>query len=171
MDQIRSMVRQLLAKAKINTPPVEVEKVAKQQKVKVKFAALEGNISGLLFRKQGRAVIGVNALHPPVRQRFTLAHELGHFLLGHRGDFFLPVILFRDSKSQEGTHEEEISANRFAAELLMPEDMVRKELKNHSIELDDEEAVEKLAAKFRVSTQAMTIRLQYLGRVSIGDEF
>jgi len=163
MDQIRSMVRQLLAKAKIDAPPVEVEKVAKQQKVKVKFAQLEGNISGLLFRKQGRAVIGVNALHPAVRQRFTLAHELGHLLLGHRGDFFLDrMVFFRDTKSKEGSDINEIEANRFAAELLMPAEMLREELRRVQDESDEEEIVGELAKSFQVSTQAMTIRLQAL---------
>ncbi len=66
-----------------------------------------------------------------VRQRFTIAHELGHFFL-HRASSTVFVdaapIFFRDESSSNGSQREEIEANAFAAELLMPEDAIRQRL-------------------------------------------
>src|SRR5689334_6425822 len=132
MAQPQQAAKKVLTKLRIRKLPIPVEKVAEKCGVRVKTAALEGDISGFLFRRKGKAIIAVNAMHPFVRQRFTLAHELGHFILEHTGDFFVDrkVILFRDGNSGAGTNRHEIDANRFAAELLMPEDLVRKELEN-----------------------------------------
>ena len=132
--------------------------------VKTKHAVLDGDISGFLFRKGTKAVIGVNALHPVTRQRFTVAHELGHFFLGHHGEFFVDrkSLLFRDSKSERGTDKSEVDANKFAATLLMPERLVLAELKRMDALEDDREAMEKIADKFGVSVQALSIRLANL---------
>ena len=49
----------------------------------VRYAPFDGQMSGLLHRSEdgNRAVIGVNSRHPTVRQRFSIAHELGHLAL------------------------------------------------------------------------------------------
>jgi Zn-dependent peptidase ImmA (M78 family) len=169
MTRIQEAIKQLLAELRIRKPPIPVERVAEARGVRVKRAALDGDISGFLFRKKGKAIIAINAMHPLVRQRFTLAHELGHVALNHQGDFFLDrkVILFRDANSGKGTDRHEIEANRFAAELLMPEAMIRKELKNNPVDMDDQESLEELAAKFAVSTQALTIRLKDLDLLTL----
>ena len=51
----------------------------------------------------------------------------------------------------------------FGAALLMPATLVRKEIKKHGLDLDDEDALVFLAKRFRVSTVAMTYRLNALG--------
>lgn len=164
METIIKLVRELLGNAKIERPPVPVEKIASLLKVQVKYSPLEGNISGLTYKHNGKTVIGINALHPEVRQRFTLAHELGHLLLNHKGDFFLDrVILFRDSHSSAGTNPPEIEANRFAAELLMPRDMLSRDLSTLLTEVDEDDIVSHLASEYEVSSQAMAFRLQNLG--------
>ncbi len=109
----------------------------------------------------------------PVRQRFTIAHELGHLLI-HR--YLTPhadgryQVRFRNEKSASGSVREEIEANQFAAELLMPERDVRHlaiRLRLDVLDSDaDKEAVRKLmsaARRFQVSVQALTFRIANLG--------
>ena len=111
--------------------------------------AFHNKISGLLKKEDG--VIGVNQAHHPLRQRFTIAHELGHFLLGHG----------LGEEHQEETVDDvfdkprpiEREANRFASALLMPEAWVKKHVKKDGME------IEQLAKAFGVSKQAATIRL------------
>src|SRR3954469_18194462 len=89
----------LLAKQGINAPPVPVEKIAKRLRVDVRFEPLEGGLSGALYRADdGHAVLGVNNWHAEVRQRFTIAHELGHLLL-HPDELFVDGVLKRDGDS------------------------------------------------------------------------
>jgi len=48
---------------------------------RVKFDALPDGVSGVLLRRDDLALVAVNAAHPELRQRFTIAHEIGHFML------------------------------------------------------------------------------------------
>src|SRR5688500_17955752 len=67
----------------IKETPIPVEQVALRLGLQVERAALGDDVSGLLVIQDGHGVIGVSATQSPVRQRFTIAHETGHFLL-HR---------------------------------------------------------------------------------------
>lgn len=155
--------RGLQRKLKITSLPVPLDRIAKHFGAKVTYSILEDGVSGLLYKKGGKTVIGVNALHPETRQRFTIAHELAHLVL-HQGDIFVDKgHMYRDSRSGQGIDQKEIDANAFAAELLMPEDLVRKELASSSIDLEDQDELAALAEKFDVSMQALTIRLKNLG--------
>jgi len=73
-------------------------------------------------------------------------------------------MMFRNSHSSDGTDIKEIEANRFAAELLMPEEKLRADIKKKSgIDLfGDEDKLKELAERYQVSEQAMTIRLNTL---------
>ena len=62
-----------------------------------------------------RAIITINGSHASTRQRFTVAHELGHLMLHSLGR------KFRDVYSAATNSREELEANQFAAELLMPQ--------------------------------------------------
>ncbi|MCL2573717.1 MAG: ImmA/IrrE family metallo-endopeptidase [Defluviitaleaceae bacterium] len=84
------------------------------------------NVSGFLFKNKGKHTIfmNTNTSESAKRQRFTLAHEIGHFCLGHSEDndtYFRP----RDINSSSGKDEYEVSANAFAAELLVPEKLIK----------------------------------------------
>lgn len=97
----------------------------------------------------GAPTIYINTKKSFTHQRFTLAHELGHYFLKHGSRM-------RDTKEQLVKRDPaEMAANRFAAELLMPEDKVREYAKNFL-------SVEKMAEKFNVSEQAMVNRLKNL---------
>jgi Zn-dependent peptidase ImmA (M78 family) len=137
----------------------------------VERAALGDDVSGLLVVQDDHGVIGVSASQAPARQRFTIAHELGHFLL-HREvmpvfidkQFFKPYLAaFRDSASSKGEDRIEREANSFAAALLMPAAMVRKAIAQLEVDVADEDAIDELAKQFQVSRQAMTFRIANLG--------
>lgn len=146
-------------------PPVHVEKIAKQLNAQVRFSPLDNELSGMVYIKKETPIIGVNALHHPNRQRFTIAHEIGHLAL-HRDrisdevhvDKKFPVLM-RDANAATGVDSIEIEANAFAAELLMPEDLVKACLKDSSADIDDNKFITALAKKFKVSPQAIQLRL------------
>jgi Zn-dependent peptidase ImmA (M78 family) len=111
-------------------------------------------------------IILINKDHAPHRQRFSIAHELGHLQLHHlsKNIHVDKKSYYRDSKSAEGLDDIEVAANKFAAELLMPEDIVRSELGKYDDFIDmDEDMVAEMAKKFNVSTTAMGFRIQNLG--------
>lgn len=99
----------------------------------------------------------VNLLQYPVRQRFTMAHELGHFALGHLVD---QTAEFRDAPSDfysDVSDPKEVAANKVAAQLLMPEIMVRFVIEQKLIT-----SLPQLANVFGVSQSAMGYRLKAL---------
>jgi Zn-dependent peptidase ImmA (M78 family) len=159
--------RDLLEKAGINRAPVQVEKLAEIVGARVEYEAYDGELSGMLLRRGKEAVIGVNLRHSPTRQRFSIAHEIGHMLLHKTETFHLAErhqVKFRDLRSATGQDSDEIEANQFAAELLMPEEFLARDIVEYFGD-DPEIAVAGLAKKYQVSEQAMAIRLGALGYV------
>lgn len=157
--------RALLERFNIKTIPTPVEKIAKQLGAQVRFSPLDEELSGMVFIKDGVPIIGVNSLHHPNRQRFTIAHELGHLEM-HKEMITSAVHvdkgfagLMRNTVSSTGTEQIEIQANQFAAELLMPIDKLREALANKQSEIDEESPIEEIAKKFKVSKQALEYRL------------
>jgi Zn-dependent peptidase ImmA (M78 family) len=142
--------------------PVPVEKFARRLGVQVRYAPFDGDISGMAHIRDGVRILGVNNLHHPHRQRFTLAHELGHLVL-HPAELQRQVhldkgSLYRDTLSAQGTDAFERSANAFASELLIPQRLLDRFV-DPRMDLEDDDAVAKLARKFRVSVAAMHFRL------------
>ena len=113
---------ELITKLGHAAPPIDVEAIAASLGVRVERADLGDDVSGVLVRRGGQAVIGVNWTHHPSRQRFTIAHELGHFLLHAAGTYIDKGThaRFRNEQSGSGTDREEVEANAFAAALLIP---------------------------------------------------
>lgn len=146
--------------------PINLENLAEKAGIQIKYVD-DPETSGFAYQKSGVKYIGVNNNESHVRQRFTIAHELGHMFL-HRQDPLrydptADFVFYRDEKSTMGIDPKEIEANAFAAELLMPEDIVRKEIKDmKGIDLHDPEAVGRLADKFGVSQAAIAVRLTKL---------
>ena len=168
-NQAEQLVEQLLQRGRVTGPPIDPVRVAKFLDLPVVADDLGPDISGLLIRRGDRAVIAVQRLDPPNRRNFTVAHEIAHHVLGHqfeqgghvhvdKGNF----ISKRGPRSSTGLDPKEVEANQFAAALLMPSQMVRAAAAELGQPLWDS-AVSDLAGRFRVSDQAMTIRLQALG--------
>lgn len=114
-------------------------------------------ISGSFEFDETGPLIRVNPYDPPVRQRFTVAHEIGHWLLLHvkPGE-----LAHRDPTNQYAVLDsKEVEANRFAAQLLMPSHVTEDLVKMVPPML----RTEILAQQFNVSTAAMSYRLRNLG--------
>lgn len=167
---INTLVLKELKKSKINQPPIVVEKIAKRLNLRVTFEPFDGDMSGCIVRSKDGATIGVNSLHPENRQRFTIAHEIGHFLL-HKGEEVIVDRNFRvnlrDNEASRAENPEEIEANYFAAALLMPEDMLHADLKGEKLDIEDDEPIQNLANRYKVSRQALTYRLVSLGYLKL----
>ncbi len=166
--RIRALVHDLLASSAVTRAPVPVRKIARSQGARIVLKSLEGDLSGFLYRDENQATIGVNTHHAPVRQDFTIAHELGHLLLHDQQDPLHVDHKFsarlRSDVSSQGTDEGEMEANHFAAELLMPHEFIAADLAQvHAVDLCDEELLPALARKYCVSVQALQYRLMNLG--------
>lgn len=138
------------------TLPVDVEGMARALEIKVERVH-NPNFSGLYQVIGGKPLIQINADDSEVRQRFTIAHELGHWALGHSGSY-------RDGPetfSVSNFDPFEVAANNFAAELLMPESMIRYLVFKENITHP-----KTLALKAKVSEVAMQYRLKNLGFVT-----
>ena len=144
------------------TIPVDVERIARMRNADYRERPLSSELSGLMQRTDGGVIIAVNANHPTQRKRFTLAHELGHWLLDH-GDSVVDTVRRRDAVSAQGTSVDEMEANQFAADLLMPAAWIKRELDGRVPSPMHVELIEEMAHRFDVSVDAMTIRLTNLG--------
>jgi Zn-dependent peptidase ImmA (M78 family) len=164
-DAIRKEASQLLRKHRIKNPPVPVDKIAESLGATVRYSPFEGELAGMLVRAHGQIIIGVNSLHHINRQRFTIAHECGHFLL-HQGEEIHIDRTFRINKRNEvssmAVDADEIEANRFAAELLMPFDMIMADLHGREIDVENERDLKELAQRYQVSVQSLTHRITNL---------
>jgi len=152
--------------------PIDVEAVAERLGLAVLYDDLGApEISGVLVSNNEGACIFIQRLDHPNRQRFSIAHEIGHHVLKHqfvegehvhvdRGHY----ISRRDDRSAAGVDPKEMEANAFAACMLMPEELVRERaavVSRGQAILDQH--VRELARDFQVSEQAMTIRLTKIG--------
>lgn len=170
--QAREAARHLLKELKIASAPTPIERIIKRKQIVLRYAPLENDVSGMAYINDGVAIIGVNALHPPNRQRFSAAHELGHHLLHNdllkeRVHIDKQIgILHRNEISSLGTDWREIEANAFASELLMPTDLLLQELQK-DVNIFDEDQTDALAKKFRVSASAMGFRLANLNETTV----
>jgi Zn-dependent peptidase ImmA (M78 family) len=165
--EIRRKVEKLLRHFDIENPPVPVDQLAKKLGIFLCPLPADDEISGAIVRKDGRVIIAVNPAHHRNRQRFTIAHELGHFFF-HSGmeehvDKDFRLSWRRVAGSPPGVDWQEITANRFAAELLMPTRFMKSDL--DTIGVMDKRAVTLLALRYKVSPEAMKIRLSNLGLV------
>lgn len=159
----------IIENAQITSWPVSVDHLAKERGIKVRYVPLDDELSGMCFYKNGVAFVGVNALHALNRQRFTIAHEIGHIIL-HQDELQNDrahvdktiTILRRDGATAQGTVKIEIQANQFAAALLMPQALIRKYMNNQHLDygvIQDEDAIEEMAKAFVVSSTAMAFRI------------
>ena len=158
----------LLGRLNICKVPVPLTRIARAEGATIRCVPLDEELSGMIYIKQGIPIIGVNALHHPHRQRFTIAHEIGHLIL-HRSyitdqihvdkEFSVDLGLHRDTQSTLGTAWIEVEANQFAASLLMPSFFIEPIMSEMKFDIDNERPMENLARKLHVSKQALQFRI------------
>ncbi|KAA9331156.1 ImmA/IrrE family metallo-endopeptidase [Adhaeribacter soli] len=162
---IENLTTSILKDLNVTKAPIDIVNIAIKKGVTIKPYDLGDGVSGVLVVDKDKSVIGYNPSEHVVRQRFTIAHELGHFIM-HRSQAELFVdkekVLFRNHASSTGEIKREREANNFAASILMPEYLIYKEINDRHIDSIDETAIKELAKVFNVSQQAMTIRLTKL---------
>lgn len=155
----------------ITQAPINPERVARHLGIDIKRVGFSDELSGVLMRKESGSVIALNKDHHRSRQRFTIAHELGHFALQHKGEMFVDQTILnrRDGRSSFAIDPQEIEANAFAASLLMPEHLLLDAIRaivDGDPAPERENLINKLAMKFEVSVDAMRYRLINLGVIS-----
>lgn len=146
--------------------PIKVTPLAQRLGIRVFGAPWPDEISGKIQRDAERGgdsgfAIFVNKSHSQTRRRFTVAHEIAHYVLHERqiGDGIFDDALYRSGLP----HREEVQANELAADILMPKKRVIEMIEKNGSD------VPYLAEQFDVSRQAMSIRLSVLG-VPVWDE-
>jgi Zn-dependent peptidase ImmA (M78 family) len=134
-------------------PPVDVLACAAAVGLSIYSVDLPHGVSGMLKRKADDSFeCYVDGSEPSVRQRFTAAHELGHFVL-HRDSIGATHKDNYRLRAEGMTNWQETQANQFAADLLMPHDLIAIAMEHGTTNVRD------LARLFKVSEIAMSIRL------------
>ncbi|UFH57563.1 ImmA/IrrE family metallo-endopeptidase [Spirosoma sp. KNUC1025] len=181
--EIEQLAKNLLTETNCYSyPPIDVEEVARRKGIQIIRFDFGEEVSGVLITEKGTSIIGLNPENGHKRQRFTIAHELGHYILGHQrsGMFvdtperYFTMFNFRNAASSTGELVQEREANAFAAALLMPLDLIQKviddlkdkiDIRSQTDESYEDDFLVKLANAFNVSTQAMGFRLSTLNKL------
>ena len=181
IDEIRTIVnglRTLFPELSIKEILENFESAVEKFGVQVKYAFMEGdsqNVSGYLMAENNKPVIVLNAEENTRRQRFTLAHELGHLILHWQ---WLPgeqinledgifEVSFRKNDIHSYTPEENLreeDANTFAGEFLIPVDDVKK-LSEEIV--DKTKLAKELSIRFNVSYLCASVRVANLQREGV----
>ncbi|MDX8378113.1 MAG: ImmA/IrrE family metallo-endopeptidase [Mariprofundales bacterium] len=142
--------------------PVDPVSIGKSLGIRIVDVNLSNDISGALLKRIGEdPIIMLHKNDPINRKRFTCAHELGHYISRaerkHFAEQAMGYVDKRSDLSASGSDPEEVSANRFAAALLMPEAKVKELYKKTPGD------IYAMANFFKVSISAMSFRLKNLG--------
>ncbi len=135
-------------------PPIDIDRIAQDWGLAVEYVRSPRGLHGRVVIH--RAVIEVAADDHPNRQRFTLAHELGHYVLEHNP-------MFTEAEPRDfgdPTPLNEREADYFAAVLLMPEEWVRQDWR-------DIQDAQRMATLYRTSAESMWYRLEELNLIKI----
>ncbi|WP_082523933.1 ImmA/IrrE family metallo-endopeptidase [Methylobacterium sp. Leaf399] len=146
--------------------PVRLGELARELGVSaIKVSSMRTGVSGQVAREGDEYIIRVNRNEARERQRFTIAHELAHYLL-HRNlidtssEGITDTVLYRSGAPEQV----EFEANRLAADIVMPSALVDDMLKSEYQGIVTEATIENLAARFGVSKAAMELRLERMAR-------
>jgi len=149
---IRKKANAILKDTNQKNIPINLDTIAQYLEIDVLYEDLEDEMSGFLVSKGGFASAAINENHHVNRQRFTLAHEIGHFCLhvdeSIDEDMFVDRLVFnRDTAASKGEVQVEIEANKFAAELLMPDQLLKNHIARYysNKDLEDDKTVSELA--------------------------
>ena len=151
-------VSKILSEFAVTAPPIPLAEIVRSYGLDIKVAAFKpskSNVAGFISFPDRR--IFVNMADPPNRQRFTIAHELGHWVL-HKDRFDnFPNQYHVLERLPVGSDERdplEQEANAFAANLLVPKELILR----YSLVADATE----LATLFAVSRDVIANRLKFL---------
>lgn len=154
-QRAESEALKLLSKNSISSPPIDLVKIADGEGLNIAIAEFkEGNVSG--FIDLDKKLILVNKYDSAARQRFTIAHELGHWVL-HQPELIENrdiVVFYRKELEEKETDPLEQEANCFAANLLVPTSLLDALL---NVSFSDKT----IAEIFRVSEPVIVFRRKF----------
>ncbi len=151
--EARHRANQVLKMVGVVAPPVDVQAIAEFLGFTVIPFDFPDDVSGVTFIEGDVKSIGVNENHAQTRQRFSIAHELGHFLSGHESYDNDKLHVEDQGRFLHSDNRQELEANEFAAELLLPSSFLRRDVAECGLD------VPALAKRYEVSEQAMWIQL------------
>ena len=152
----RNMARKVIKDYTLSKVPTDLMKIF--QRLGLKYIELNDaeDIEGAIIEIENKPAIAVlNRAKPIQRQRFTLAHELGHiFLKQSKRDLYDAEQSRLDAENPMARTKppKEVEADIFASELLIP----YEQLKKYHSEINN---IDKLISIFQVSKQAMTLAI------------
>lgn len=127
---------------------------ASGEQIQIEYKDIDPTISGGLRHENGIWMMVVNRRHNERRQRFTLAHELGHFIMHkEKNEAFEDYTFFRNNKMASIEYD----ANNFAADLLMLTEYVQNAVESGCRNIGE------LAERFGVSNAAMRLKIENMG--------
>lgn len=140
--------------------PVRITAITEEYGIDVYNSSMSRNISGAIIKEGDKYVIYVNDKHPKNRQRFTIAHEIAHYILHKEkiGDNLTDNAMYRSKLSNVFERQ----ANILASEILMPVNFVMQFI-------EENKSVSEMAILFKVSEEAMRIRLRQGGDIFLAE--
>lgn len=160
----QAKAREILNEFGITIPPVQVEEIIESYGIKLEKIDAKENFDGQLIPE--KRLIRINKSSPKNRQRFTMAHELGHWVLYHKSRLFEvneePALETFNGfsislESNFSNKQREVEANYFTSELLIPLNWLEADWKKHK------QDVKKLIEIYQVSEQALWNKITELG--------
>lgn len=161
-QNIEKFADELRIKYDGNSYFTDVTKIAIENDIQVYEVKFDqDDIDGMIETKDGITSIYVNKDNLEVRKRFTIAHEIGHYVLHHEALMNGYIVDYRKAIMNYATEDDlikETQANMFASALLLPREKLESEW-------SDNKDVEFVASLFQVSRKALLIRLDNLGLI------
>ena len=156
-EQVKKQAETMLKRFSMESSPVNIERIVKELGIEIGYAP-SAKYSGMLIRKSdGKVLMGINNSESTGRMRFTIAHELGHFILFPKENVNID---YRNKEYSSKKPKKEKIADFFAANLLMPESFVQMDFKQVTSDgIFFENNLIQLADKYKVSVEAMRYRL------------
>ncbi|QJD87876.1 ImmA/IrrE family metallo-endopeptidase [Cohnella herbarum] len=130
-----------------STSPISLRKVGLHFGLKFRKLPLHQNTCGMIVPSNNGIYITINSDHPYTRRRFSTAHEIGHYFLGHESDV---------TQTHDEDRYEEVQANKFASCLLMPDELFW-------FVHNEQTSIKEMASWLRVSPISVAIRCSHLG--------
>lgn len=147
---VRKKARQIIKDAKVSSPPVIIRKIidflGKEFDIDIIKTDFKGEYDGITVTIGGSHTVGFDENSPINRKRFSIAHELGHIVLGHTNTN-------NSDYDYDSKNYREIEANEFAAELLVPYEFLKKDVAQGT-------PVKDLVSKYYVSEQMLWNRIR-----------
>jgi len=156
-NKATQLAAEKLSKYRVNEPLVPVFEIAEAEGLTVKVVKMPDTLSRVSgFLDPHTKTIFVNAEDVPARQRFTVAHELGHYALSHDPDKYPVLLRFPELNGEDDIEKE---ANCFAANLLVPKELLRETIKKYGLTSEDAPV---LAQMFGVSNAVIKFRMKHI---------